>query len=71
MTVTLGQIAFEAYRTKRGGINHDGTPTPTWDMLTPEIREAWEVSAKASVDGYLASRIDPKAKSTKVPKRPR
>lgn len=44
---TLGQIAFEAYSAKRGGKNHDGTPTPTWEVLGDGVREGWEAAATA------------------------
>lgn len=37
-----GQTAFNRYREFRGGKNHDGTPTPTWEELSPGIRAAWE-----------------------------
>lgn len=41
---TPGKKAFQAYRTFRGEKNHDGTPTPEWNALSPEIQKAWEVS---------------------------
>lgn len=44
---TAGQRAFNAYRTQRGGKNHDGSPTPTWSELTPGVREGWEAAAAA------------------------
>jgi hypothetical protein len=44
---TAGQRAFDAYRTQRGGKNHDGTPTPTWPELTDGVREGWEAAAAA------------------------
>lgn len=43
-----GRLAFNAYRAFRGGKNHDGTETPTWEQLTPEIRQAWEVASAAA-----------------------
>lgn len=45
-----GRRAFDAYREKRGGKNHDGTPTPTWDELTDGVREGW-IAAAAAVLG--------------------
>lgn len=54
-TDTLGEKAFNAYRERRGGKNHDGTPTPTWEQLTPEIRDAWGVAASAAVDHAVAA----------------
>jgi len=44
---TIGQTAFDAYRAFRGGRNHDGTPTPTWDDLTDDVRAGWEAAAAA------------------------
>lgn len=43
---TPGKKAFDAYRTFRGGKNHDGTPTPPWSALTDGVRQAWEVAAQ-------------------------
>lgn len=45
--ITLGQIAFEAYRASRGGKNHDGTPTPGWGQLGEGVRAGWEAAAQA------------------------
>ena len=45
---TSGEIAFRAYREKRGGKNHDGSPTPTWADLGDDIRSAWEAAAEAA-----------------------
>ena len=42
---TLGQIAFEAYTRERGGKNHDGTPTPPWDVLGDGVRNGWQAAA--------------------------
>lgn len=46
---TPGQLAFEAYSAKRGGKNHDGSPTPTWSALGDGVREGWEAAADAVV----------------------
>jgi hypothetical protein len=45
---SLGQVAFEAYSAKRGGKNHDGSPTPTWSQLGDAVREGWEAAADAA-----------------------
>lgn len=46
--ISPGRVAFEAYTTKRGGRNHDGTPTPAWDALTDGVRDGWEAAASAA-----------------------
>lgn len=48
--LTAGQAAFEAYRRARGGKNHDGSPTPTWDEVGDGVRLGWESAASASMD---------------------
>lgn len=45
---SLGQVAFEAYDRERGGLTHDGKPTPKWADLGDGIRKGWEVAAKAA-----------------------
>lgn len=42
-----GQIAFEAYNASRGGVTHDGRPTPPWEELGDGVREGWEAAARA------------------------
>lgn len=44
---SFGQVAFEAYRARRGGKNHDDTDTPEWHELGHDIQEAWEAAAEA------------------------
>lgn len=41
---SLGRAAFEAYRVARGGVNHDGTQTPSWEHLTDGVRDGWEAA---------------------------
>lgn len=53
---SLGQATFEAYSAKRGGKNHDGTPTPTWAALTDGVREGWEAGALEAVRVALEAR---------------
>lgn len=45
---TPGQVAFEAYSARRGGKNHDGTPTPLWAALGEGVRDGWEAAALAA-----------------------
>ena len=45
--LNLAQVAFDAYREHRNGITYDAKPIPSWDNLTPEIREAWGAAAHA------------------------
>ena len=49
MSKTLGEIAFNAYNQIRGGVTHDGKPTPPWSDLGKPIRAAWEAAALAVV----------------------
>jgi len=49
-----GRAAFEAYRAHRGGVNHDGTPTPTWEDLGEPVRAGWNAAAAA-----VAARVAP------------
>lgn len=44
---SLGQIAFDAYGDNRAWKDHRGSPMPPWEVVRPEIREAWEVAANA------------------------
>lgn len=44
---SAGEVAFEAYREARGGVNHDGTPTPRWAALGAGVRAGWEAAAAA------------------------
>lgn len=45
---SVGQVAFEAYDKERGGLNHQGNPTPAWDDLPEGIRTAWQVAGEAA-----------------------
>ena len=45
--VTIGQINFEAYSKLRQGLDYRGESLPTWDDVSPEIKEGWEVGAQA------------------------
>lgn len=50
MEKPIGQVAFEAYNAARGGLTHDGKPTPPWDALGDGVRAGWEAAARATVD---------------------
>ena len=43
----LGQIAFDAYNAERGGLTHDGKPTPPWEVLGDGVRSGWTAGAHA------------------------
>jgi hypothetical protein len=47
ITKTPGQIAFEAYNEKKGGLTYDGKPIPPWSDVGDAVRAAWEASALA------------------------
>lgn len=53
---TLGQINFEAYDRARGGLTHDGKPTPKWDALGDGVRSGWEAGALEAVRLALEAR---------------
>lgn len=56
MSVELGQVAYESYRTASGGKSLvSGAGLPDWDKLTMAIREAWRASADG-VKMWLESR---------------
>lgn len=47
----LGQVAYEAYcKSSDGKSLISGAPLPTWDMLKPEIKTAWNAAAEAVKD---------------------
>lgn len=50
---TLGRVAYAAYIGGVGGKTWDGKDCPTWDGLTPKIRDAWCAAADAAVDERL------------------
>lgn len=41
----LGQINFEGYDRARGGVTHDGKPTPRWPDLGDGVRSGWTAGA--------------------------
>ena len=46
-----GKTAYEAYRQWAGGKSLvSRQPIPPWEGLSADIRDAWEMSAKAVVD---------------------
>lgn len=45
---TNGQIGYDAYRAKTGGVSIvTGQPIPEWKELRTEIQEAWEAAGEA------------------------
>lgn len=65
--MTLGQIAFAAYRRTVNGIADDGTTIPHWDDLAPPMQHAWEVAGQAAQGaplpaGMLRSRAEIEAR---------
>lgn len=45
---TLGEIAYEAYRAKSGGVSLvSGQAIPAFADLTDPIKEAWEAAGSA------------------------
>lgn len=48
--MTPGQASYEAYCEKAGGVSLvSGDTLPGWDLLHPDVREAWESAAQAAV----------------------
>jgi hypothetical protein len=43
-----GQEAYRAYGDVVGWQNYQGLPMPSWENLTPKIREAWVAAAAAA-----------------------
>lgn len=44
-----GRVAYQAYAASTGGKTYDGRDMPTWEGLTPRIREAWSAAAGAVI----------------------
>ncbi len=44
---TPGEIAFEAYWVAFGGASWEGRGIPTWQELSDQHRNAWEVAVLA------------------------
>lgn len=54
---TLGQVGFDAYGEHAGWKAFDDRPMPRWDeKLRPDIKEKWEVAAKAILNANLDER---------------
>jgi hypothetical protein len=58
MSKTLGQVAFEAYNESRGGLTHDGKPTPPWESLGDGVRSGWEAAAIAVNERMAHETVD-------------
>lgn len=48
MSMSLGEVAFSAYRASVGGKTYDGKPIPAWAELSEPIRQAWQAAAVAA-----------------------
>lgn len=42
-----GKIAYDAYGEHRQWKTHDGSPMPTWENQSPDLRASWNVAATA------------------------
>jgi len=56
--LTPGEVNYAAYRAKRNGKTFDGREAPTWAQLDPDIKEGWEVGARAVIADYNSMRED-------------
>jgi hypothetical protein len=45
--ITLGHIAFNAYKEAKQGRTYDAKPIPAWDAVGDDVRQAWEAAADA------------------------
>ncbi|MFJ5923873.1 hypothetical protein ACIQF6_14870 [Kitasatospora sp. NPDC092948] len=43
------RTAYEAYATATSGLNHLGSPMPTWDQLPDPQRAAWTAAIAAAI----------------------
>ena len=46
---SFGKIAFEAYKNAKQGATYDAKPIPDWENLGNDVRDAWEVAARAAI----------------------
>lgn len=57
--MTPGQASYEAYCEKAGGVSLvSGEPLPGWDLLLPDVRDAWESAAQAAVRGSTGNGVE-------------
>lgn len=47
---TAGQVGYDAYGEHAQWKAFDGRPMPRWDELREDIKEKWEVAARAILD---------------------
>lgn len=47
MSITIGQIAFEAYSKAKRGKTYDNKLIPHWNDVGEDVRQAWEAAAQA------------------------
>lgn len=48
-TSSLGQIAYDAFGEHQAWLNYAGQQMPSWPSVRPDIKTAWEVSARAVI----------------------
>ncbi len=53
------QLGYKAYAKFTGGKTFDGRDMPTWNDLTPRIKEAWTEAAKAIGEDVQAQSVQP------------
>jgi hypothetical protein len=54
--MSLGQIAYEAYKASRSNKTHDGKPMPTWDELGT-VQLGWEAAARTVAEHIFTNGI--------------
>lgn len=40
-SITLAQVAYEAYAEHQQWVNYQGTPIPPWEGVREDIKDAW------------------------------
>lgn len=50
--MTVGKVAFEAYRERKMGSTYDGKPIPPWGEVGDAVRDAWEAAAAAVLASF-------------------
>ena len=49
-TTRLGEVAYNAYCEERDWLSVSGNSLPQWHEQDPDLRDAWDVAAKAVAD---------------------
>lgn len=62
--ITLGNIAFNAYKESKQGTTYDAKPIPMWDALGDDVRKAWEaadaVKQQVEFDAMISKQVKKK-----------